>query len=97
MKKLGLVALFGTASGPPRPYDVVADGLKNSAYVHRATTVNYMTSDELRQKSARHLFRMLKSGAVKIRIGATYPLRDAPRAQDDMENRRTTGSLVLVP
>ncbi len=97
VKKLGLVACFGTASGPPRPYDVVVDGLKNSAYVHRATTVNYMTSDEIRQRAARHLFRMLKSGAVKIRIGATYKLRDAPKAQDDMENRRTTGSLVLVP
>jgi NADPH2:quinone reductase len=56
-----------------------------------------MTSDEIRQKAARHLFRMLKSGTVKIRIGGTYPLRDAPRAQDDMERRRTTGSLVLLP
>ena len=97
VKKLGLVVCFGTASGPPPPYDVVRDGLANSAYVHRATTVNYMTSDEIRQKAARHLFRMLKSGTVKIRIGGTYPLRDAPRAQDDMERRRTTGSLVLLP
>jgi NADPH2:quinone reductase len=85
VKKLGLVVCFGTASGPPPPYDVVRDGLANSAYVH------------LRQKAARHMFRMLKNGAVKIRIGGTYPLRDAPRAQDDMERRRTTGSLVLLP
>jgi NADPH:quinone reductase len=97
VRKLGLIALFGASSGPPPPYDLWREGVKNSAYVHRATTVNYMTSDELRQRSARHLFRMIKSGAVKIRIGGTYKLRDAPQAQDDMENRRTTGSLVLVP
>jgi NADPH:quinone reductase len=97
IRKLGLVALFGASSGPPPAYDLWREGVKNSAYVHRATTVNYMTSDELRQQSARHMFRMLRSGAVKIRVGGTYRLRDAPKAQDDMENRRTTGSLVLVP
>jgi NADPH2:quinone reductase len=97
VRKLGLVVCFGTSSGNPPPYDVVHDGLKNSAFIHRATTVNYMTSDEIRQKSARHLFRMLKSGAVKVRIGQTYALRDAPKAQADMAARKTTGSTVMLP
>ena len=97
VKKRGLVVCFGHASGHPPPYDVVRDGLANSAYIHRATTVNYVTTDEERQAAARHLFRMLKSGAVKARIGQTYPLRDAPRAQADMAARKTTGSTVLLP
>jgi NADPH2:quinone reductase len=97
VKRLGLVVCFGAASGPPRPYDLLADGVNGSPYIHRATTVNYMTSDEIRQKSAQHLFRMLKSGAVKVRIGQTYRLRDAPQAQADMAARRTTASTVLIP
>jgi NADPH2:quinone reductase len=97
VKRLGLVVCFGAASGPPRPYDLLVDGLKGSPYIHRATTVNYMTDDEIRQKSARHLFRMLKSGAVKVRVGQTYPLRDAAKAQADMAARRTTASTVLLP
>jgi NADPH2:quinone reductase len=56
-----------------------------------------MTSDEERQKAARHLFRMMKSGAIKVRINQTYSLRDAPKAQADMAARRTTGSTILLP
>ena len=97
VKRRGLVVCFGASSGPPRPYDLLVDGLKGSPYIHRATTVNYMTNNEERQTAARHLFRMLKSGAVKIRVGQTYRLRDAPQAQADMAARRTTASTVLLP
>jgi NADPH2:quinone reductase len=97
VRRRGLVVCFGASSGPPRPYDLLVDGLKGSPYIHRATSVNYMTSDEERQKAARHLFRMMKSGAVKIRINQTYKLREAPQAQADMQARKTTGSTVLLP
>jgi NADPH2:quinone reductase len=97
VKRRGLVVCFGASSGPPRPYDLLVDGLKGSPYIHRATSVNYMTSDEERQRAARQLFRMMKSGAIKIRISQTYKLRDAPQAQADMQARKTTGSTVLLP
>jgi NADPH2:quinone reductase len=77
--------------------DFLRDGSKKSAYFHRATSVNYHTSAELRQKSARHLLRMMKSGAVKIKIGQTYPLSKAPRVHRDAAARKTTGSTVMVP
>jgi NADPH2:quinone reductase len=47
--------------------------------------------------SARDLFGTVESGAVKIRINQRYPLKDAAKAQRDMEARRTTGSTVLIP
>lgn len=51
VRRLGLVVTFGSASGNPPLYDVAGDGLKNSAFIHRATTVNYMTTPEIGQAS----------------------------------------------
>lgn len=97
VERLGLVVLFGAASGAPEPMDFLADGSKKSAYFHRATSVNYHTSPEHRQKTARHLLRMLKSGAVKITIGQTYPLSKAPQVHRDLAARKTTASTVMLP
>ena len=47
--------------------------------------------------SAAELFNVVESGAVKIEVNQTYPLREAARAQRDLEERRTTGSTVLLP
>ena len=46
---------------------------------------------------ARDLFKAIESGAVKIRINQRYPLKDAAKAHNDIESRRTTGSTVLIP
>ena len=45
---------------------------------------------------AKELVEVVLSGAVKIEIGQTYPLRDAAKAQADIEARKTTGSTVLI-
>jgi NADPH:quinone reductase len=97
VKRLGLVVAFGFSSGPPPPFDVAGEGSKKSIYVTRATTVNYMTSDEWEQSSARALFAMMKKGAVKVRVDQTYALKDAPQAHRDLEARKTTGQTVLLP
>ncbi len=97
VRRLGLVVSFGSASGPPPPLDIAADGVKTSAYFTRATTVNYMTSPEIERASTRHLFRMMKSGAVKVKIGHTYRLRDAVQVHKDAEARKTTGAVVMIP
>jgi NADPH2:quinone reductase len=47
--------------------------------------------------SAGRLFEVVGSGAVKIEVGQTYALRDAPAAHRDLEGRKTTGSSVLIP
>jgi NADPH2:quinone reductase len=97
VRRLGLVVLFGTASGAPPPFDVLKQGSEKSIYVTRATTVNYMTDNAIRQASADHLFEMIHNGKVNIVIGRTYPLRDLPQAHRDIAARRTTGSVVLIP
>jgi NADPH2:quinone reductase len=56
-----------------------------------------MHDDADRQASVRHLFRMIRSGAVKIRIGQTFPLKDAAKAHRALESRATTYSTVLIP
>ncbi len=96
-KMRGLVVCFGTASGNPPPFDVVEEGGKKSIYVTRATTVNYQTDDPIRRQSAANLFDMIKSGAVKITVQHTYPLRDLPQAHRDVSGRKTTGQVVLLP
>jgi len=57
---------------------------------------NQMTSDAIRQASARTLFRMIKKAPIKFFIGQTYGLKDAPQAQRDTEARLTSGSTVLL-
>ncbi len=97
VKPLGLVVSFGSASGMPPPVDLALKGREKSAFFTRASKNNYITSDEIRQSSARALFRMIKKGAIKPVIGQTYALKDAAKAHRDAEARRTTGSTLLIP
>jgi len=97
VKVRGLVVAFGAASGNPPPFDPIEDGSVKSIYLHRATTKHYQTSDAIRRQSAANLFDKMQTGAVKITIGRTYPLRDLPQAHRDVEARKTTGSVVLTP
>jgi len=97
VRKLGLVVSFGSASGDPPPYNVSLDGRKNSAFIHRATMPNYMTTPEIAAASARRVFAMIKKGAIKARIDDSYRLRDVIRLHRDAEARKTTGQVVILP
>ena len=97
LKLRGLLVSFGSASGHPRPFDLAVEGIRKSIFVTRATTQNYMTGPEAQHASARALFRRMRDGTLKIRIGQTYALKDAPRVHEDAEARRTTGSTVMIP
>ena len=97
VKRRGMVVTFGSASGAPPPVDLHANQGQRSVYFIRATSVNFMTSPEIRRKSARQLFRLMKDGIIKVKVNHVYPLKDAARAHTDLEARKTTGSIVLVP
>jgi len=91
----GLLALFGQASGPVPPFDP-ARLAKRCAYLTRPSLFLYNgTRDEL-LASARALFAVAKSGAVKIRVNHTFPMREAAKAHEEVAARRTTGSVVLL-
>src|SRR6202049_1107328 len=91
---LGVAALFGQSSGRVEPLNL---GLqKGSLYVTRPTLNTFAAKRENLVAMAKELFDVVKSGAVKIEVHQTYPLKDAAKAHADLEARKTTGSTVLL-
>jgi NADPH:quinone reductase len=72
-------------------------GQKGSLFVTRPTLGSYITTHEELQQRATDVLSMISSGKLKLRIGHTYPLRDAQQAHRDLEGRKTTGKLLLLP
>ena len=70
---------------------------KGSLYVTRPTLNTYTAKREDLEATAAELFEVVKSGAVKIMVNQTYPLKDAAEAHRALEGRKTTGSTVLLP
>jgi NADPH2:quinone reductase len=93
----GLLVSFGNASGAVPPFEPLILGGMRSLYLTRPNLGAYILTRAELLDSARALFEVVASGAVKVDIGQTYPLRDAARAHADLEARRTTGSTVLLP
>jgi NADPH:quinone reductase len=93
----GRMILYGAASGPPDPLDVTVLQSKGSLYVQRPTLQTYIRTSELMHDRAAALFELMSIGAVEVRIGAKYPLSQARQAMEDLEGRRTTGKLLLIP
>jgi NADPH2:quinone reductase len=97
LRPLGLMVSYGNASGPVPPFNPALLSQKGSLFLTRPTLMSYVAKREELVKAARELFTVVKSGAVKIRINQSYPLREAAQAHRDLEGRRTTGSTVLLP
>lgn len=93
---LGLLALFGQSSGGVEPLNLGLLAQKGSLYVTRPTLNTYGAKREALVAMAQELFDVVASGAVKIEINQTYPLKDAAKAHADLAARRTTGSTVFV-
>jgi len=93
----GRMILYGAASGRPDPLDTAILAPKGSLYVQRPTLQTYTRTPELLRERASALFALLAEGRLKVRIGGRYPLSEARRAHEDLEARRTTGKLILVP
>lgn len=94
---LGLMVSFGNASGPVPPVDVGQLGAKGSLFLTRPSLATYTAKAADLQASAHDLFDVVLSGAVKIVVNQTFPLKDAQAAHEALEARRTTGSTVLIP
>lgn len=97
LQPLGLMVSYGNASGPVPPFNPALLSQKGSLFLTRPTLMSYVAKRNDLVKAARELFSVVRSGAVRIRINQTYPLREAARAHHDLETRRTTGSTVLLP
>ena len=96
LRRRGVMASFGEASGDPDPVPPRRLGALGSIYLTHPSLTNYtVTRDEL-LAAANDLFAMVTTGKIKIEIGRTYALQDAARAHADLESRKTTGSIVMV-
>ena len=93
----GTLVLFGGASGQVPPFDIQELNRRGGLYVTRPAIHWYLRNAEERTWRYTELFSALTSGDLSLSIGGTYPLDEAGRAHDDLENRRTTGKLLLVP
>ncbi|MGA8762142.1 MAG: quinone oxidoreductase [Candidatus Sulfotelmatobacter sp.] len=97
LRPRGFMVLFGGSSGAVPPFDLIALSQKGSLYVTRPTLLHYIaTREELVARSGA-VFSMMASGKLKLRIEHTYPLAEAQQAHRDLEARRTTGKLLLIP
>jgi NADPH2:quinone reductase len=97
LRPRGFMVLFGGSSGPVPPFDLIALSQKGSLYVTRPTLGHYIaTREELMARSSA-IFGMITSGKLKLRIEHTYPLAEAQQAHRDLEGRKTTGKLLLMP
>jgi NADPH2:quinone reductase len=93
----GLMVSFGNASGPVAPVALGILNTKGSLYVTRPSLGAYTSNRKELEASAKALFKMVKSGKVKIAIDQRYPLAEAAQAHIDLESRKTTGQTILVP
>ncbi|BCM19601.1 quinone oxidoreductase family protein [Mesorhizobium sp. J8] len=97
LRPLGMFVSFGQSSGPIPPFSMSLLAQKGSIYATRPTLFVYNASREDLVKSAEALFDVVKSGAVEIKINQRYALKDAAKAQADLEARKTTGTTILIP
>jgi len=93
----GMFVSFGNASGPVPAFEPGILSAKGSLFFTRPSLMAYTATREDLLASANALFEVVRSGAVKIEIHQTYPLKDAAKAHRDLEARKTTGSTVLLP
>ena len=93
----GLIVSFGNASGPVAPVNLGILSTKGSLYVTRPTLATHIASRADLVERSNSLFDIGRSGKVKIETTKKYQLADAQQAHRDLEGRKTTGSVVLIP
>jgi NADPH:quinone reductase len=97
LRPRGMLVSFGNASGPVPPFPPLRLAGAGSLYITRPTSVHYIATREELLARTRDVFDRILDGSLKVLISATYPLADAARAHQDLEGRRTTGKVLLVP
>ena len=97
IRPLGMFVSFGSASGPIKAFDINLLQHKGSLFATRPTLNHYAAKREDLVATANDLFNVVGSGVVKIPASHKYALKDAAQAHKDLEGRKTTGSVILVP
>jgi NADPH2:quinone reductase len=97
LRPRGMMVLYGAASGQVPPLDPQRLNSGGSLFLTRPTLVHYIADPAELRWRASEVFGWIAKGELDVRIGGTYPLAEAARAQEDLASRRTTGKLLLLP
>jgi NADPH2:quinone reductase len=97
LRPRGMMALYGGSSGAVPPFDPIVLSQKGSIFLTRPTLGHYTATPEELQKRAKAVFDMIAAGKLKLRIEHIYPLEQAQQAHRDLEGRKTTGKLLVIP
>jgi NADPH:quinone reductase len=97
LRPLGLLVSFGNSSGPVPAFELSLLTQKGSLYVTRPTLATYTATRADLEATANDLFAAVASGAVKVEVRHIYALKDAAQVHRDLEGRKTTGSVVMIP
>jgi NADPH2:quinone reductase len=97
LRPRGMMVLFGGSSGAVPPFDLIILTQKGSLYLTRPSLGNYISTRQELVAQSGAVFSMIAAGKLKLRIEHTYPLAEAQRAHRDLEGRKTTGKLLLIP
>ena len=97
LRPRGYLVLFGGASGAVPPFDLIKLSQKGSLFITRPTLAHYTATREELEWRANDVLGMIARGDIKLRIHKTYPLASAAEAHRDLEGRKTTGKLLLIP
>lgn len=97
LRPRGYMVLFGGSSGAVPPLDLIVLSQKGSLFVTRPSLVHYISTQEELRSRASAVFGMIAEGKLKLRTEHMYPLAEAAQAHRDLEERKTTGKLLLLP
>jgi NADPH:quinone reductase len=93
----GMIVLFGQSSGPVEPFELQTLAQKGSLFLTRPTIGHYTATRAELLERAGQVLGSVASGALAVRIGREFPLAQAGQAQQELEGRRTTGKVLLIP
>ena len=97
LRPRGYLVLFGGSSGAVPPFDLIKLSQKGSLFITRPTLAHYTATREELEWRANEVLQMIVRGELKLRIHKAYPLAEAAQAHRDLEGRKTTGKLLLIP
>jgi NADPH2:quinone reductase len=97
LRPRGMMALYGGSSGAVAPFDPILLSQKGSLFLTRPTLGHYTATPQELQRRAKSVFDMVGAGKLTLRIEHIYPLDQAQQAHRDLEGRKTTGKLLLIP
>ncbi len=97
LRPRGMMVLFGGSSGAVPPFDPIQLSAKGSLFVTRPKLGDYIIARDELLARAQAVFGMIAAGKLKLRIEHTYKLEDVQQAHRDLEARKTTGKILLIP